>query len=96
MWQSAAPAAPGNGLKAALKQLIVEHGAIAARARTVRDLRMAMETRDLSQRCRIMLQNLGRLEADLRLSLFLENSVLFPRALAVQESLARSTVTSDR
>jgi len=94
MWQSNAPPPSDNGVEKAITDLLVEHGAIAARARLVRDLRMTVESHDVSTACRTMLRDLARLEADLRYSMFLENCVLFPGALALHESLSGSPVTS--
>ncbi len=94
MWQSNEPPPTGNGMEEAIKDLLVEHGAISARARLVRDLRMTLESHDASPACRAMLRHLATLEADLRYSMFLENCVLFPRALALHESLSGSPVTS--
>lgn len=96
LWQSNESAPQLDGLSESIKELLVEHGAIGARARLVRDLRMTIESHDVSPRCRAMLQNLAKLESDLRQSMFLENCVLFPRALALQDSLSGSPVTNVR
>ena len=96
MWQRPAGPTPENGLRDAVKELLVEHGTIGAQARIVRDLRTTLESHDVPPRCRSMLQNLNKLEADLRYSMFLENCILFPRALALHESLSRSPVTNVR
>jgi regulator of cell morphogenesis and NO signaling len=94
LWQSkAAPRARENEMTQTIKELLIEHGSIGARVRLMRELRMAIESHDLSPRCRAILQSLSRLEADLCHSMFLENCVLFPRALALQESLSGSPVT---
>ena len=66
-----------------------EHLVIAVRLREVRDLRLQLEWNDdLPLRCREALESVATLEANLHEYLFLENAILFPRALAMDEQVA--------
>jgi len=66
-----------------------EHTNIGARLRTIRDLRTSLENADeLPARCLEPLRTIRGLEAHLHEYMFLENSVLFPRALAMDEQIA--------
>jgi regulator of cell morphogenesis and NO signaling len=92
IWQSneVTPPALEESVKQTIKDLLVEHGSIAARLRTVREIRVAAESEELSPQCRSALQHVSKLEGDLRQYMFLENSILFPRALALRDSLVSS------
>ena len=69
----------------AIRQLTVEHGAITAQLRTLRELRVRLDdSSELPQACRPILDALAALEAHLHEYMFLENCVLFPRALAME------------
>ncbi|MGZ5474179.1 MAG: DUF542 domain-containing protein [Thermoanaerobaculia bacterium] len=85
-WQSS-EAFPAEGdLTDAIRQLTLEHGAITAQLRTLRGLRLRLdESSELPPTCRPILDALAALEAHLHEYMFLENCVLFPRALAMEE-----------
>jgi regulator of cell morphogenesis and NO signaling len=73
----------------AIAALEDEHLVIAVRLREVRDLRLKLEWNDdLPLRCREVLESVATLEANLHEYLFLENAILFPRALAMDEQVA--------
>jgi regulator of cell morphogenesis and NO signaling len=94
-WQSNEPRAEfPHDLASDVRQLTVEHGMIAAQLRTLRELRVCLsELNDLPQRATAILDELAALEAHLHESMFLENCVLFPRALALESEMI-ATVAS--
>jgi iron-sulfur cluster repair protein YtfE (RIC family) len=54
----------------------------------VRKCHLRLESgNDLPPRCRTVLEAIGRLEAHLHEYMFLENCILFPRAVALQEQM---------
>lgn len=81
---------PVNGeLRARIHRLVEEHGTIAAQLRTIRELRMRLMTsNDVVPRLRRALEAIGDLEAHLHEYMFLENCILFPRAIALEEQIA--------
>lgn len=85
-WQTNEPlAGTHDDLIAALRQLADEHGAIAAQLRTMRELRFRLADSNLPPHCSLTLENIATLEAHLHEYMFLENCVLFPRAVALAE-----------
>lgn len=84
-WQSNGPLPDARAdLIAMLGQLAVEHGAIAAQLRTMRELRLRLaDSNDFPPRCRTLLEEVATLEAHLHEYMFLENCILFPRAAAL-------------
>lgn len=88
-WQSNEPqAAFPHDLTNDVRQLTVEHGMIAAQLRTLRELRLRLaKSNDLPQRGLAILDEIEALEAHLHEYMFLENSVLFPRALALETEM---------
>ncbi len=88
-WQSnEAPSAFPHDLGTDVRHLTVEHGMIAAQLRTLRELRLSLaQTNDLPARASAILDELESLEAHLHEYMFLENSVLFPRALALETEM---------
>lgn len=89
-WHSPAEPLPSAGdIEAHVRQLTIEHGAISAQLRTMRELRMRLEDRnELPPHCSAVLAGIGTLEAHVHEYMFLENCVLFPRALALGAELA--------
>lgn len=68
--------------------IVTEHGTIAAQLRTIRELRQKLEVGDDAPALsRPTLEAIARLEAHLHEYLFLENCILFPRAVALQEQM---------
>jgi len=87
-WQSSEPPHGDADLRGHLQRLITEHGTIAAQLRTIRDLRLRLMTaNDLVPTVRRALDAIGELEAHLHEYMFLENCILFPRAIALEEQL---------
>lgn len=93
-WQSNATSAEdGVELAAEVKRLTAEHAAMAGELRTMRELRVGLsETNDLPAACNRVLDDLQNLEAHLHEYMFLENCVLFPRALAVEDQMAADPI----
>lgn len=94
-WQSPTQRSDADGveLAAEIKRLAAEHGAIDGELRTMRELRTALgDTNDLPAACGRVLDDVQSLEAHLHEYMFLENCVLFPRALAVEEQMAADPV----
>lgn len=87
-WQSKEPSAQSSAeFGDHIRELIVDHGAIAAQLHTMRGQRQQLEQRnELAPRSRAILADLATLEAHLHEYMFLENSVLFPRALQLEGS----------
>ena len=84
-WQTDEPFEGDLELPVTIRKLTVEHGAITAQLRTMRDLRLRLdEMSELPSRARPILESLAKLEGHLHEYMFLENSVLFPRALAME------------
>lgn len=90
-WQSgAAPAVDASGVSDHIRHLTLEHGTASAQLRTIRRLRMRLaEANDLAPRCRSILDDMATLEGHLHEYMFLENAVVFPRAMALEKQLAR-------
>lgn len=88
-WQSnASPHGAQVDLAAEVKRLASEHAAMDEELRMMRSLRLELaETNDLPAECSVILDDIQKLEAHLHEYMFLENCVLFPRALAVDEQV---------
>jgi regulator of cell morphogenesis and NO signaling len=87
-WQSNEGDAFPHDLAGHIRELTVEHGMISAQLRTLRELRMPLGVANgLAPRVAAMLEELAALEAHLHEYMFLENCVLFPRALALEAEL---------
>lgn len=83
-WQSDEKLAGEDDLSHSIRRLALAHDAIAEQLRTVRELRLRLNERDeLPPRDRAILDSLAAVEGRLHEYLFLENCVLFPRALAM-------------
>ncbi len=77
-----------SDLRTRIRQIVSEHGTIAAQLRTIRELRLRLEaSNELQPRCRTTLESVARLEAHLHEYMFLENCILLPRAVALQEQM---------
>ena len=96
-WQANAPPSSTEGeLSAPIQQLVLEHGAIAAQLRTMRELRLRLAaSNELPPRCRPILEHLATLETHFHEYIFLENSVLFPRALALEAQTTAAPANSE-
>lgn len=79
--------APIDGeLRARIGHMVTEHGTISAQLRTIRELRTRLEAgNETPQAPRVFLQSVAKLEAHLHEYMFLENCILFPRAVALQD-----------
>ena len=86
-WQeNETPPPLDHGLHKRIAELMVAHGSIAQRVHRIRDLRLRISTgADLSPECHAALALLEQFEAHLRHEMFIENCILFPRALALEE-----------
>ena len=81
-----------NELRREVWKLEDDHLAITDRLREIRALRQELEKADdLPPRCREALESAATLEAHLHEYMFLENSILFPRALAMDEQVLVAT-----
>ncbi|MGZ5476417.1 MAG: DUF542 domain-containing protein [Thermoanaerobaculia bacterium] len=86
-WQSNEPPLDGE-LRTRIGHVVCDHGTIAAQLRTIRGLRLTLEeSNELQPRCRTILDSVARLEAHLHEYMFLENCILFPRAVALQQQM---------
>ena len=85
-WQSnEAPHVDGD-LRDHVQRLVGEHATMGAQLRTIRDLRLRLMTaNELPPRTRRALDAVGDLEAHLHEYMFLENCILFPRAIALEQ-----------
>lgn len=89
VWQSTEPLAGQPDLAVHIAQLTVEHGQIAAQLRVMRELRLRLAlAEDLPPRGRSILDGVAMLEGHLHEYMFLENSILFPRAVAMEQQAA--------
>lgn len=97
-WESNEPLAVTEGeLTDHIRQLLLEHGAIAAQLGTMRELRLRLAaSNELPAPCSSILDDLAGLETHLHEYMFLENCVLFPRAVALeaQTTAPAAAVTS--
>ena len=89
-WQSGRPRPLlENELRRQVWAMEDEHARLGERLRKIRELRMNFENADeLPARCLEPLRTVSKLEAHLHEYMFLENSILFPRALAMDEQVA--------
>ena len=86
-WQ-AKRSAINEGLRLQIRNIVTEHGAISAQLRTVRELRLRIEaSNEMPANCHGFLESIAKLEAHLHEYMFLENCILFPRAVALQEQI---------
>jgi iron-sulfur cluster repair protein YtfE (RIC family) len=87
-WQ-ANRSAPDGRVRAKVHQIVTEHGVISAEIKTVRELRMRLiADDDMAPPLRAVLESIAALEAHLHEYMFLENCILLPRAIAMQEQMA--------
>ena len=84
-WQSNEPFEEEGDVPGTIRQLTLDHGALTAQLRTMRELRLRLDDMsELPARARPVLDKIAKLEGHLHEFMFLENSVLFPRALAME------------
>jgi regulator of cell morphogenesis and NO signaling len=77
-----------RGLEQQIAEVVLTHGQISHELRMIRELRVELEGRsDLPDRVSTLLQRLAWLEAHLHEYMFLENCILLPRAIALEEEL---------
>jgi regulator of cell morphogenesis and NO signaling len=87
-WQTNGRSTDGV-LRSHISHIVTEHGTIATQLRTIRDLRLRLEAaNEMPSQCRTTLGEVARLEAHLHEYMFLENCVLFPRAVALAEQMS--------
>lgn len=87
-WTMSEEPPPLNGLRSRIAALTIAHGSLAQRLHRIRDLRTAIACRaDVSPECAASLAVAEQFEAHLRQDMFIENCILFPRALALEEQL---------
>jgi regulator of cell morphogenesis and NO signaling len=82
------PEAVRDGMKDRVRQMVSDHGAIAAHLRAMRVLRTKISMSDPAHRTQQVLASIAHLEAHLHEYMYLENCILFPRAVAMEEQLA--------
>jgi regulator of cell morphogenesis and NO signaling len=84
-WQSNEPLSASASLPAEIGQLALEHGTMSALLRDLRTLRLRIAANQPEPRCSSLLDDVATLEARVHEYMFLENTVLFPRALALRD-----------
>ena len=88
-WQSnEKPPELDHMLHTRIAELTVAHGAIAQRIHRIRDLRTQITSLSTAPDVVAVLNQLERLEAHLRQQMFIENCILFPRAVQLEEQMA--------
>lgn len=87
-WQSKEPPHGDGDVRERIQHLMSEHATISAQLRTIRDLRLKLLTADdHPPRTQRALDAVGGLEAHLHEYMFLENCILFPRAIALEQNM---------
>lgn len=83
------PAVDASRVAEDIRVLTLEHGTASAQLRAIRRLRLRLgKANDLAPHCRQILVHMASLEAYLHEYMFLENVVMFPRALALEKRFA--------
>ena len=83
-WETDQPRMETLDLDKRISNIVAEHGKTAELLRTMRELRERLVLHEeVPARCQPILEGIARLEAHLHQYMFLENSVLFPRAVAL-------------
>lgn len=83
------PSVDATGVSEDIRALTLEHGTVSTQLRAIRRLRLRLgESNDLTPSCRSILDGMATLEGHLHEYMFLENAVVFPRALALERQLA--------
>lgn len=87
-WETDQPRAEKHGdLDRHISKIVSEHGKTAELLRAMRELRERLQlNEDVPAKCQPILEGIARLESHLHQYMFLENSVLFPRAVALAAS----------
>ena len=87
-WHTGDPPHGDGDLGAHIQRLMADHATIAAQLRSIRSLHLRLMTEEeLPMRIRRALDAVGSLEAHLHEYMFLENCVLFPRAIALEQQM---------
>jgi regulator of cell morphogenesis and NO signaling len=84
-WLANEPFEEEGDVTGTIRRLTLDHGALTAQLRTMRAFRLRLEdVSGLPPRARPVLETLAKLEGHLHELMFLENSALFPRVLAME------------
>jgi regulator of cell morphogenesis and NO signaling len=87
-WDSGESHEDAHDLRERISSIVADHGQIAQLLRTMRDKRERLLTsNEIPPSCQPILEGIAFLEAHLHQSMFLENAVLFPRAVALASQL---------
>jgi regulator of cell morphogenesis and NO signaling len=87
-----APPASGEGVAENIRRLTLEHATISAQLKTLRQLRSRLaESNDIGPKCRVILDDITTLEGHLHEYIFLENTTVFPRAIALVREMPRAS-----
>jgi regulator of cell morphogenesis and NO signaling len=87
-WESGESQEDAEELRDRISRIVADHGQIAMLLRTMRNKReRLMMSDETPPSCQPILEGIGFLEAHLHQSMFLENAVLFPRAVALASQL---------
>ena len=82
---------PAEDVRESMRHICVEHGAISEQLRAIRELRLRLILAgEPSPRCTAVLDAVATLEAHLHEYMFLENCILFPRAMSLHETPQQS------
>lgn len=88
-WEGKDPAVLRDGMNERIRQMVSDHGAIAAHLRAMRALRTTLAANGLlPPRTQQVVTSIAHLEAHLHEYMYLENCILFPRAVTMEEQLA--------
>lgn len=83
-WETDQSTIETKDLDKGISNIVAEHGRTAELLRTMRELRERLPlNEDVPEKCQPILEGIASLEARLHQYMFLENSVLFPRAVAL-------------
>jgi regulator of cell morphogenesis and NO signaling len=89
-WESGQSHADAHDLHERVGRIVNEHGKTTALLRSMREIRERLQiSNDLPSNCQPILEGIAELEAHLHQYMFLENSILFPRAVTLSAQLAQ-------
>ena len=92
-WDSGESHEDAYDLRERISRIVADHGQIAQLLRTMRDKReRLLLSNETPPSCQPILEGIAFLEAHLHQYMFLENAVLFPRAVALASQLAAVTL----
>ncbi len=87
-WQSGEPPHGDGDLREHIQHLMADHATIAAQLRSIRALRLRlMNGNEMPVRSKRAIDAVAGLEAHLHEYMFLENCILFPRAIALEQQM---------